>query len=158
MVRPTHLYTTLCLTIMVLAVLLCTFLPSAQADPPVGQLYWATETYPSFYTIRNTTLPNNGAYAVLEYACQQYPGNGTYTGVVRIDTHANDFPAQVGGYCRIKRPLIPTTMDGQLYTAYLYCNGQQRDMMDDLTPCLAPVQEPNKEANLGQPPCPTSPN
>lgn len=146
----------LCLAV---ALAILTFNPSPlRAEPPQGQLYWATETYPLFYVVRNTTLPNNGAYAVLEHACQQYPGNGTYTGVVRIDTHANDFPAQVGGYCRIRRPLIPTTMDGQLYVAYLYCNGEKRDMMDDLSPCAPPALGPEKEANLGPPPCPMPSN
>ena len=57
--------------------------------------------------------------AALEHACQQYPENGVYTGVVRTDTYANYFPAKVGGFYCIRRPLIPVTTDGQFYVSYL---------------------------------------
>ena len=98
----------------------------------------------AYYVVRGSAIANNRAYAALEHACQQYPENGVYTGVVRTDTYANYFPAKVGGFYCIRRPLIPVTTDGQFYVSYLSCNGQKRDMMDVQTFCASPVLGSNK--------------
>ena len=66
----------------------------------------------AYYVVRGSAIANNRAYAALEHACQQYPENDVYTGVVRIDTHANYFPPKFGEFCGISRPLISVTLDG----------------------------------------------
>jgi len=120
---------------------------------PEGELYWATEEYPNNTFLYDSEESYTGAVAALDYACQQYSGsNGTYTGEVRIDASANDYPAQKGGWCRNHHPYVGT-VDGAYYTAYLYCNGIQRDMFDDSTPCEAPVPTLDQNKNLGKPPC-----
>ena len=122
---------------------------------PEGVLYWATEQYPNNTFLYDSGEEYTGAVAALDYACQQYSGsNGTYTGEVRIDASANNYPAQKGGWCRNHHPYVGT-VDGAYYTAYLYCNGIQRDMFDDFSPCEPPAPAVDSKKNFGKPPsCP----
>lgn len=120
---------------------------------PEGELYWATENYPEHTFPYDTNEPYNGAVAAIDYGCLQYAGNGTYTGTVRILESSVNFPAEKAGYCRVTRPFVPE-LDGALYYAYLYCNGEQREQMDDYSPCESPAPTLDKNKNLGQPRCP----
>lgn len=122
----------------------------AQAYPE-GELYWATENYPDQTFLYDPVENYQGAVAALDYACQQYYGsNYEY---FQIDSSANNFPAQKGGWCYYHTIVGP--MPGAYYTAYLYCNDVKRDMFDDYSPCEAPTPSLDKNKNLGQPPCPS---
>ncbi len=137
-------------SLFALTMLFIFLLPLSALAYPVGQLYWATENYPDQTYLYDAVVTYKEAISPLDYACQQNSGsNGTYTGDVMIDTSANNFAAQKGGWCMNHHPYVGN-IQGNYYTAYLYCNGEQRDMFDD-SPCSppAPVIEPNK--NLGQP-------
>ncbi len=121
---------------------------------PEGELYWATEDYPDNTFLYDSGEAYTGAVAALDYACQQYHGSngGTYTGEVHIDASANNYPAQKGGWCIVNYPYIGW-MDAAYYTAYLYCNGIKRDMLDDNPVCEAPAPTLDPNKNLGHPPC-----
>ena len=121
---------------------------------PEGELYWATEDYPDNTFLYDSGETYTGAMAALEYACQQDPGgssSGTYTGQVDIDSQ--NFPAEKVGACQIHYPGFPNSFDGNSYTAYLYCNGIKRDMLDDNPVCEAPAPTLDPNKNLGHPPC-----
>jgi hypothetical protein len=113
---------------------------------PNGQLYWTTNEHPNqtfLYSVNPATF--NGAFGALDYACQQRYGSEIYIGEVQLHL---DFPAEKDGYC-----LIYWGIPGDLYTAYLYCNGVMRDWLDD-SPCY-PVADPfPPENNYGPPQCP----
>ena len=114
---------------------------------PANVLYWATTNYPGQFFTYDTAKPYTGAVDAINYACQQNPGIGTYSGTVRVDL---PLPAAVSGYCQNTRIFFPGPFDGNLYTAYLYCNGVQRtDSMDD-SPCQMLI---DNKSNLG-PFCP----
>lgn len=126
------------------------FLPYTAYAYPEGVLYWITSQYPeNFFEYVNDNAVSNGATFALDYGCRQsHGGSGTYTGNVRIDSSANDFPAQKGGWCR--NQTFIGIMDGAYYTAYLYCNGDRRDMFDD-SDCQIATIPPEK--NFGGPTC-----
>ncbi|HID70166.1 MAG TPA: hypothetical protein EYP35_06850 [Desulfobacterales bacterium] len=119
---------------------------------PEGELYWATENYLDQTFLYDPVEDYQGAVAALDYACQQYYGsNYEY---FQIDSSANNFPAQKGGWCYYHTIVGP--MPGVYYTAYLYCNEVKRDMFDDYSPCEALTPPLDKNKNLGKPPCPPS--
>ncbi len=122
--------------------------PLHGAEQPVNQLYWATENYPTEYKLWDESLPYEGGYEALDYACRQNPGSGTYANTVQIENSWGDLPAEKAGYCKVWRDNLPGTYYGALYYAYLYCNGVKRDMMDN-TSCQSQVPELDRNANLG---------
>jgi len=136
--------------LLFLTILIPLLLPLSVLAYPEGQLYWATENYPEQTYNYDPSATYEGALGPLDYACQQNSGSGTYTGEVMIDNSANNFPAQKGGWCMNHHPYVGD-IQGNYYTAYLYCNGVQRDMFDDTTPCEPPAPEVSPDKNLGQP-------
>lgn len=126
--------------------------PQVASASPEGQLYWVVGQYPTVFFLHNTTDTYSGAEQAIDYACRQAPGTGTYSGTVRILTSSVNYPAEKAGYCRNTRPFFPGSFDGNLYYAYLYCNGVQRGSMDDSN-CQAPVPAIDPLLNLGAP-CP----
>lgn len=139
--------------LVVFSILLFLFLGSALYAFPEGQLYWVMDEYPDSYFLHNTTDDYNGAENAIDYACTQSPGTGTYTGDVRILASSINFPAEKAGYCQLTRPLIPVTFDGNLYYAYLYCNGEKREDLFDDSACEVPTSPFNNDQNQG-PTCP----
>ncbi len=126
--------------------------PLHSAEQPVNRLYWATEEYPTEYVLWDEGQPYEGGYAALDSACRQNPGGGTYTGVVQIVNSSGNLPGMKTGYCKVRKGVLPGTYFGALYSAYLYCNGVKRDMMDN-TSCQPQAPELDPNANLG-PGCP----
>jgi hypothetical protein len=134
------------LLLLAIFILLIILQPCFSSAAPEGELYWVVETYPDQFFLHNTTDTYNGAEPAIDYACQQSPGTGTYTGDVRMLDSSTNYPAEKAGYCRNTRPFVPTPFDGNLYTAYLYCNGEKREQMDN-SPCESPAFDPDH--NLG---------
>lgn len=144
------------ITVGTFLVLLTLSAYSSAADP-AGELYWKTVDYPVVFFLYTTTDTYNGAEVAIDYACEQNAGSpGTYSGNVRIWTSSSNFPAEKTGSCLNTRPFFPGTFEGKSYTAHLFCNGVQRDWLDD-SPCQPPVVSVNNGRNLG-PPCETATN
>lgn len=122
---------------------------------PENQLYWVVEEYPTDFFLYETSTTYNGAEDAIKHACSESPGSGTYSGSIRILTSSNNFPAEKAGYCQITS-LGVGPFDGNLYYAYLYCNGEKREQMDD-SDCLPPPPPFTPNRNLGPPPDPACP-
>ncbi|MCB2217243.1 hypothetical protein [Desulfofustis glycolicus] len=115
-----------------------------------GQLYWLVGDDQENFFLYNTFDLYQGAENAIDQACLQAPGIGTFSGEIRVPSSLN-FPAEKAGYCQNNRPLVPGTFDGNLYYAFLYCNGDKREMMDDSS-CEVPSAVLDLESNQG-PPC-----
>ncbi len=138
--------------LLIFLLALLTFSPRLLTAHPEGELYWIVEDYPDISFPHTTTETYNGAENAIDYACTQNAGIGTYSGNIQILNSSMNFPAQKGGYCQNSKPFFPGTFNGNFYVAFLYCNGEKRELMDD-TPCAMPPESLIKERNLG-PFCP----
>ncbi len=118
---------------------------------PEGLLYWLIGDDQESFFLYNTFDLYHGAENAIDQACLQAPGIGTYSGEIRVPSSL-DFPAEKAGYCQNTRPFVPGTFDGNLYYAFLYCNGEKREMMDDSS-CDVPYSSLDHELNQGHP-CP----
>ena len=146
-----------CINIVIWSIILSCF--SAFAQEPEGQLYWKvdgdTSGFFSLYDPNDPATPHYGtktygAYSAVDNACEASPGNGTY-----IDSNKVKFviflPARFEGYCRILTGgLFPFETNGNLYKAFLYCNGVVRED-SDTSLCPVPPAQLVDENNLGIP-------
>ncbi|WP_446009041.1 hypothetical protein [Candidatus Electrothrix sp.] len=138
-------------TVLIVFTFLLFALPtlSLSEEPPEGQLYWITEEYPDHYFFYDETAQHTGAVAAIDYACTQYSGsNGDYTGTV--DMYYTSEDTEKAGWCVNKHPLYPGNVNGEYYTAYLYCNGVKR-LLDDMSSCESPEPQIVDENNFGTP-------
>ena len=123
--------------------------PSLSADPPEGALYWITEEYPNNYFLYDEVAQHTGAVAAIDYACTQESGsNGNYTG--RVDMYDTSNDTEKAGWCINQHPFFPGDVNGEYYTAYLYCNGVKR-LLNDMSTCEPSVPQIIDENNLGTP-------
>ncbi|PIE60779.1 MAG: hypothetical protein CSA31_00310 [Desulfobulbus propionicus] len=101
------------------------------------------DEYPEHYSLYNTTDEHYGGEHAVDYACIQNPGSGTY--------HSSSIEAytvsEKTGRCWYKHPLLGTPIPGNIYTAYLYCNGEKR--ASDVEACEPAAPTFDIEKNQG---------
>jgi hypothetical protein len=123
---------------------------SLSAEPPEGQLYWLTDEYPSpdNYVLYDEAAQHTGAVAAIDYACTQNSGsNGTYTGTVSM-YYTSEY-TEKAGWC-VNYHWLTGNVNGENYTAYLYCNGIKRPL-NDMSSCDSPAPDIIDENNIGFP-------
>ncbi|MCI5207304.1 MAG: hypothetical protein D3910_00565 [Candidatus Electrothrix sp. ATG2] len=131
---------------------------SSLSAEPQGELYWMVETTDSAVVPEQTIFSyvigtlRDGAWNSIDNACEQkYASisNKAYQGELRLDDDGSALYERTAT-CKIEEThpfLPPITKYESTFTAYTYCNGEQR-AEGDTSPCPAPLIDAN---NLGLP-------
>lgn len=119
---------------------------------PVDELYWRVLNFPAGHQEKfgrwRELETYKGAYELIDYACDQYTV-GMYQHSLSVKIA---LPSRHEMYCRVRYPLQPQVVNGTLYTAQLYCNGEARNDINAEDPCGTP-ESPEVNKNQGLPYC-----
>ena len=119
------------------------------ADQPEGELYWMVDPDDlDFFSLYDIDATGKGTIGTINHYCLANPGTGVYI-PYDIEFDGQVYETEITGWCMVKPNYIPKRR-GNYYIAFLFCNGEQR-YLDDLLPCVPPLNQLIDENNLGVP-------